>query len=98
VAHVAVDGTYLANTGFVGPSAAHVLGSGTYQLTLAGTPPPDVKVVVTALREGQAFGPGLFAVVGPGDVGLITIRNRTDFPLSGSLGDTAFFIIVSAGA
>jgi hypothetical protein len=99
VAHVnAADGVYLANTGFVGAGAVHVLNSGTYQLTLAGTPPLDTKVVVVGLREGGAFGPGLFATVGPGNVGLITMRNRTDFPLSGSLGDISFYIIVSVGA
>lgn len=94
VAHVAVDGTYLSNTGFVGPSAGHVINSGTYTLTLAGSPPPDVDVVPVGLREGNAFGPGLFATVAGG---VITMQNRTDFPLSGSLGDTAFFIIVSQG-
>ncbi len=95
VAHVAMDGTYLSNTGFVGPSAGHVINSGTYMLTLAGSPPPDVDVVPVVLREGGAEGPGPFASVAGG---IITVQNRTDFPLSGSLGDTAFFIIVSQGS
>jgi hypothetical protein len=98
VAHVnGADGVYLANTGFIGAGAVHVVNSGTYQLQLSGTPPLDAKVIVTALREGLALGPGLFATVGPGDVGLITMRNRTDVP-PGSLGDTSFYIIVSVGA
>ena len=55
-------------------------------------------MIVTALREFNAFGPGLY-VAAPGVTGgLITLQNRTDFPLSGSLGDTGFFIIVSQGA
>ena len=95
VAHVATDGTYLSNIGFVGPSAIHVLNSGTYQLTLASPPADDDDVIVVALREGNAFGPGLFATV---TGGVITIQNRTDFPLSGALGDTPFFVIVSQGA
>ena len=97
VAHVnGADGVYLANTGFVGAGATHVVGSGSYQLTLAGVPPPDANVVPVALRNGAgAFGPGLAAtVVG----GVITVNNTTDFPFAGSRGDVSFYIIVSAGA
>jgi hypothetical protein len=93
IARVTADGAFVFNSGF--SVIGHVLNSGTYQLSLAGaSPPPDANIIPVALHEGGAFGPGLFA--GPVAAGVITISNRTDFPVSGSLGDAAFYIIVSA--
>jgi hypothetical protein len=82
----------LANTGF---SAIARTSLGTYDLTLGGIPPADAKVVPVVTIDGVgAFGIIQANVFG----GIVTVRNRTDFPVSGSLGDTAFFIIVSQGA
>lgn len=91
VAHVAIDGTLLANTGF--SSSALVLLD--YQLTLASPPSDDSKVVPVAMLEGPGNNFGFLQAIVVG--GVIHVRNRTDFPVSGSDGPTPFFIIVSVG-
>jgi hypothetical protein len=95
VAHVALDGTVLANTGFVPPPGNNALLSlGSYALTLIA-PPADPLVVPVATLFGVGNENGI--VQTQTLAGTVHVRIRGEFPVSGSPHDAEFFLIVSQG-
>ena len=91
-AHVAADGSVLANTGF---SSIARLGAGIYALTLTN-PEPDVEVIPVVTAESSPFiTVGIAEVAG----GVIGVRMATGAGIATSTSsDSNFYIVVSLGA
>src|SRR5574341_677051 len=92
VAHVAADGTVLANTGF--SSITHI-GAG-YQLTLASPPVDSSKVVPVVTADSPA---AITVPIAQVVAGVITVQLSTGAHTATAVkNDSAFFIVVSQGA
>ena len=86
LANVAADGSFSSQSGFL--SSAHP-GTGSYDLTLAGVPPPDANIIpVVTINVINGEGLGIASVSG-GVIHVQTWNVPTD-----TTADVPFFIIV----
>ena len=86
LANVAANGAFSSQSGFL---SSVQTGTGQYDLTLAGVPPPDANIIpVVTINTPNGEGLGIASVAG-GVIQVQTWNVPTD-----TLADVAFFIIV----